>query len=142
MTYIGIDPGKKGALAILGDEIEVYPYDKGIYLERLSQLRGEEAICCLEKVGAMPHQGVTSMFTFGTGFGWLQGVLDAYKIPYELVTPQKWKKEFSVTADKNSSIAVCERLFPTVNLIPPRCRVKHDGMAEAALMALFAKRKF
>lgn len=67
--------------------------------------------------------------------------LEAYEIPYELVRPQKWKKEFSVTADKNTSIEVCKRLFPGVNLIPPGCRKEHDGMAESLLMALYAKRR-
>lgn len=95
----------------------------------------------MEHVSAMPGQGVTSMFHFGEGFGWLQGMLEAYEIPYELVRPQKWKKEFSVTADKNTSIEVCKRLFHGVNLIPPGCRKEHDGMAEALLMALYAKRR-
>ena len=82
------------------------------------------------------------MFNFGTNFGFIQGVLRAYKIPFELVRPQKWKKEFSITADKNSSIAVCKRLFPEVNLLPtPRCKKEDDGMAEATLMALYAQRK-
>ena len=56
------------------------------------------------------------MFHFGENFGFIQGVLRAYKIPFELVRPQKWKKEFSITGDKNSSIQVCKRLFPDVRL--------------------------
>lgn len=142
MIYIGIDPGKEGGLALLqGEEIQAFRYDRDTYRCILSDLRGESAICCLEQVGARPGQGVTSMFHFGEGFGWIQGTLEAYGIPYELVRPQKWKKEFSVTADKNTSIQVCKRLFPSLNLIPPKCRKEHDGMAEAALMAMFAKRR-
>ncbi len=119
----------------------MFRYDRDTYRCVLSDLRGEKAMCCLEHVSAMPGQGVTSMFHFGEGFGWLQGVLEAYEIPYELVRPQKWKKEFSVTADKNTSIEVCKRLFPGVNLIPAGCRKEHDGCAEALLMALYAKRR-
>ena len=89
----------------------------------------------------MPKNGSVSMFHFGENFGWLQGMLEAYEIPYELVRPQKRKKEFSVTADKNTSIEVCKRLFPGVNLIPPGCRKEHDGCAEACLLALYAKRR-
>ena len=82
------------------------------------------------------------MFNFGMNFGWIQGVLQAYGIPYELIRPQKWKKEFSITGDKNSSIAVCKRLFPTVSLLPTeKCRKDNDGMAEALLLAEFARRK-
>ena len=90
----------------------------------------------------MPGQGVVSMFTFGTGWGRIMGVLDALRIPYELVRPQKWKKAFSVTSDKNSSIAVCKRLFPDVSLKrTERCVKDDDGMAEALLMAEYARRK-
>jgi crossover junction endodeoxyribonuclease RuvC len=90
----------------------------------------------------MPKQGVTSTFNFGENFGWIQGVLDAYGVPYELVRPQKWKKEFSVTADKNSSIAVCKRLFPDVSLKRnERCMKDDDNLAEAILLAEYARRR-
>lgn len=138
-----IDPGKNGALAILnGEKVQTFRYDRDTYRCVLSDLRGEKAMCCLEHVSAMPGQGVTSMFHFGEGFGWLQGMLEAYGIPYELVRPQKWKKEFSVTADKNTSIEVCKRLFPGVNLIPAGCRKENDNLAEALLLAEYARRHF
>ena len=89
----------------------------------------------------MPGQGVVSMFNFGQNFGFIQGVLKAYEIPFELVPPQKWKKEFSVTSDKNTSIEVAKRLFPGVNLkATEKCKKDHDGMAEALLMAEYARR--
>lgn len=142
-TYIGIDPGKKGALAVLENgAVRAYPFDEDTYIAVLGQVDPRAAMCCLEHVGAMPGQGVTSMFHFGENFGFLQGLLRAYRIPFELVRPQKWKKEFSVTADKNSAVAVCKRIFPALNLLPtPRCKRESDGLAEAALMALYAQRK-
>lgn len=145
MIYIGIDPGKSGAMAFIGDngDITVIPFDEGRYLGHIKALANPtvQARACVEHVGAMPGQGVTSMFNFGRGFGWLLGMLDACGVPYELVRPQKWKKEYSVTGDKNSSIAVCKRLFPAVSLLPtPRCKKDNDGMAEALLMAEYARR--
>lgn len=90
----------------------------------------------------MPGQGVVSMFNFGKGFGWILGTLEAYSVSYELIRPQKWKKEFSVTSDKNTSIEVCKRLFPHVSLLPTeRCKKDNDGMAEALLLAEYARRK-
>ncbi len=140
MTYIGIDPGKNGALALIdGDKTHTFRFDKDAYRSVLSDIG--VAVCCLESVGSMPGNGRVSMFYFGENFGWIQGTLEAFGVPYELVTPQKWKKEFSVTADKNTSIAVCKRLFPGVSLIPPGCRKEHDGMAEALLMAEYARRR-
>lgn len=144
MTYIGIDPGKKGGFAVLYDSgrAVVRPWDEREFVSHMKDASELPCIACLEHVGAMPGQGVTSMFTFGQGFGFIQGILTAYWIPFELVRPQKWKKEFSITGDKNSSIAVCKRLFPGVNLLPTeRCRREHDGMAEALLMAEYARRK-
>lgn len=149
MIYIGIDPGKDGALAILWGEnrkidVSIFCMEAYRYLLRIAS--GEKyqgkVKCCLERVGAMPGQGVTSMFRFGENYGFIQGLLTAYSIPYELVTPQKWKKEFQITGDKNSSIAVCKRLFPDVSLRrTDRCKKDHDGMAEALLMAEYARRR-
>ena len=145
MIYIGIDPGKNGGIAIIPDdnEIEVYPFSEENLLDEIHYFsKGYACKCVLEKVNAMPHQGVVSMFNFGQNYGFIQGVLKAYNIPFELVPPQKWKKEFSVTSDKNTSIEVAKRLFPQVNLkATERCKKDHDGMAEALLMAEYARRK-
>lgn len=144
---IGIDPGKSGAMAIydcITNDMITLGFDKASYLEELDYVKDhiDTAVCCLEHVGAMPGQGVTSMFTFGTNFGWIQGVLDTLEIPYELVRPQKWKKEFSITSDKNSAIDVCKRLYPHLNLKrTERSRKDDDGLAEAALMATYAYRR-
>lgn len=144
MNYIGIDPGKSGAMAVIWEfgGIEIVPFSCEGYRDMMRECPPMECRCCLERVGAMPGQGVTSMFKFGENFGFIQGLLAAYSIPYELVTPQKWKKEFQVTGDKNSSIDVCKRLFPNVSLRrTDRCKKDHDGMAEALLMAEYARRK-
>lgn len=146
MYYIGVDPGKDGCLAILTDEKgampTLVPFDEYAVSEELRKIAGQPAIACLEHVTAMPKQGSVSMFNFGMNFGFWQGLLTAYKIPFELVRPDKWKKEFSITADKNTSIAVCKRLFPSINLRKnDGCKKDHDGMAESALMAVYAKRR-
>lgn len=145
MIYIGIDPGKKGAMAMISDltkERALIPFDETVYAKVLKECIGKEATACLEHVGAMPGQGVTSMFNFGQNFGYIKGLLEAFQIPYELVRPQKWKKEFSITGDKNSSIEVCKRLFPGVSLRrTDRCRKDDDGFAEALLLAEYARRR-
>ena len=81
------------------------------------------------------------MFSFGQNFGWIMGALEAFRIRYELVLPQTWKKEFGISG-KNESIDVCRRIFPDVSLRrTERCRKEHDGMAEALLMAEYARRR-
>ena len=147
MIYIGIDPGKNGGIAVLSDikkniVVRLFSEEELIHIcKTFTQTLSEDCKCVLEKVNAMPGQGVVSMFNFGQNYGFIQGVLKAYNIPFELVPPQKWKKEFSVTSDKNTSIEVCKRLFPHVNLkATERCKKDHDGMAEALLMAEYARR--
>ena len=143
MTYIGIDPGKDGALAVLceGGLVSVVPFYPDAYKANLRALNGP-AMAVLEHVGAMPGQGVTSMVSVGENFGYLKGLLEAFEIPYELVRPQRWKKEFGISG-KNQSVEVCKRLFPGVSLRrTERCKKDHDGMAEALLMALYARRHY
>ena len=149
MIYIGIDPGKKGAIAWLENGCQaVWPYSNEMLVQLCKEAmeaieHKQKVIVCVEKVGAMPGQGVTSMFNFGKSAGFIEGVLQAYGIPYQLITPQKWKKEFSLGHSKEDSITVCKRLFPSVKLLPTdRCKKESDGMAEALLMAEYARRKF
>ena len=157
MIYIGIDPGKNGGIAAIYTEnrmnlapvIEVHKYSDNDLLEIIGFYHKfikncEAEVCCiLEQVHARPKQGVTSTFNFGMNYGFIQGVLRANDIPFELVPPQKWKKEFSCTSDKNTSIDVCKRLFPNVNLkASERCKKDHDGMAEALLMAEYGRRHY
>lgn len=149
-VFIGIDPGKDGAMAILGyrDTPILIPFSEAEYANQLRRLtictrNGIDALvfCVVEHVGAMPGQGVTSCFSFGQNFGFILGLLTAFCHPYELVRPQKWKREFSCTSDKNTSIAVAQRLFPGVDLRrTPKCTKPHDGICEALLMAEYARR--
>lgn len=153
MIYMGIDPGKNGGIACmftinnmtLKSTVSCEPYSESSLISLCRDLyeQKQPAICYLEQVHAMPKQGVSSTFNFGMNYGFIQGVLKAYGIPYELVTPQKWKKEFSCTSDKNTSIEVCKRLFPNVNLkATDRCKKDHDGMAEALLIAEYGRRHY
>ena len=155
-VFIGIDPGKDGCLAVLGyrDTPILVPFNEAEYANQLRRVAPffvatgtegvidqREAFAVVEHVNAMPGQGVTSCFSFGQNFGFILGLLTAFRIPYELVRPQKWKREFGCTSDKNTSIEVAQRLFPGVDLRrTPKCQKPHDGIAEALLMASYAKR--
>jgi crossover junction endodeoxyribonuclease RuvC len=147
--FIGIDPGKKGGIALIDTEENISvtaPYSDKELIDLCRDASygrsRQEIVCCLEKVGAMPGQGVVSMFNFGQSVGYIKGVLEAFRIPYQEVTPQKWKREFGLTSDKAVSAEVCGKLFPDIGLLAtPRCKKPHDGMAEALLMAEYARRK-
>jgi crossover junction endodeoxyribonuclease RuvC len=157
-TIIGIDPGQTGAVAALfiGTDGKVFAemtdtpteqVTKGKkkateYLpSEMARLLSEypNAHCFIEKVGAMPGQGVTSMFNFGKGFGLWIGILAGLKIPYTLVTPQAWKKEIMQgVADKDAARGVAMRLYPKTS--GELSRKKDIGRADALLIAEYGRR--
>lgn len=158
MIYIGVDPGKKGGYAIIDSDnynpdlrLIVKPWNDADFRYDVysrcfdtEPLRQDHIIAAVEKVGAMPGQGVTSMFSFGQSYGFILGVLTAFGIPYQLVPPRKWKAEFGLLhTGKQGSVEVCKRLFPGVSLLPTeRCRKESDGMSDALCLAEYARRKF
>lgn len=146
--YIGVDPGKKGAMAIMGYSnttgerymMKIIPFDPQEYIKTLKQFNG--ATVCIEQVHSLSHEGVKSVWSFGQTYGWLLGVLDAVGLSYQTVPPNLWKKDFSLLrAEKKQSIEVCKRLFPGIELKrTDRCRNDDDNMADAALICEYARR--
>lgn len=146
--YIGVDPGKKGAMAIMGYSnttgerymMKIIPFDPQEYIKTLKQFNG--ATVCIEQVHSLPREGVKSVWSFGQTYGWLLGVLDAVGLSYQTVPPNLWKKDFSLLrAEKKQSIEVCKRLFPGIELKrTDRCRNDDDNMADAALICEYARR--
>jgi crossover junction endodeoxyribonuclease RuvC len=145
MVYIGIDPGQSGAIALISNKfIKVYDWVDGPSMAGVLMVWSmfyDIKLAALEQVGAMPKQGVSSMFKFGANFGWWQGALDALKLPYVLVRPQTWQKGLvpkkKDKADK-PSLLVARRMFPQVDL----SLKKHDGRADALLIADWTKRRY
>ncbi len=148
--FLGIDPGKTGAYAVIRDDLHVVGvYDYPGTIEELAdaiyRLHFEWAIklACLEKVSAAPFQGVSSMFTFGTNFGAWPGVLAAFKIPFFLASPQKWQYGVfdSMKRGKDMkliSMAHAKRRFPKAELTLK----KHHGRADALNIALYTRKEF
>jgi len=143
-AYLGIDPGKKGGIAVIhpeGAEAWRYPGDTVSAAELLQEIRirHEIGLCVIESVHSMPGQGVRSMFSFGQNFGSWLGMLAAFGIPHTTVTPRTWQKAImdAGTGDtKERSLNMARRLFPSIDL-------KHkcdDGKADALLMAMYARR--
>ena len=143
---IGIDPGKKGGFAVIidGKVWKAEVWDDAEFVDTMRQVSQMRTVAraAVEKVGAMPHQGTVSMFNFGKSCGFIEGVLGAFDIPYQLISPQKWKAEFGLNSDKQKSIEVCHKLFPDVDLLATsRCKKPSDGKAEAILLCEYARRK-
>jgi len=100
---------------------------------RLKQMNPDVAV--IERVAAMPRQGVSSTFKFGTAFGIIQGVVAGLGIPAHFVAPGKWKRHFGLTAEKEESRARALQLWPARSEL--FSRKKDHGRAEAALLARY-----
>jgi crossover junction endodeoxyribonuclease RuvC len=145
---IGVDPGLGGAIAFLDvDEWTLQVWDmptlkigktnkRSLCLHTLAEhFRSQSHHVILEQVHAMPGQGVTSMFNFGKGYGSIEAMLVALHHSYTKVTPQRWKKVMVVPASKDGARARASELMP---LCANAWKLKkHDGRAEAALMAFW-----
>lgn len=150
-AIIGIDPGKQGGIAVLDQHgkivlLEPMPIagkdiDLGNLADTIYNMYSKYDVeAYIEKVGAMPGQGVTSMFTFGFGTGAVHGILAAFKVPRYLVTPQAWKKVIlaGTSKDKEAAIEYCRRAYPTIDLKATKLSKKpHSGMADAICIALY-----
>lgn len=139
---MGIDPGKSGGIGFIDTDLKQALCFKMPETERdLSDLFEEYVprvkICVLEKVHAMPKQGVSSTFTFGVNYGILRGMLIAHKIPFEDCQPAMWQKTLQCLSkgDKNVTKAKAQQLFPSIKNIT-------HATADALLIAEFCRRKF
>ena len=141
---VGIDPGISGAVAWVSDDgfllsamdmptlevngkMKVNPH---ILASDLSFRKPK--IVVIEDVGAMPGQGVTSMFNFGYSAGILAGVCAGLGIPTVFYRPAVWKRQAGVPTDKGAARLHAQRFWPGSRAFD---RVKDHGRAEAALLA-------
>lgn len=102
----------------------------------------------LEEAFPMPAQGVTSMYSVGLGYGIFQGLLTGFDMEYTTVHPKTWQAEFQIRTNeekttKEQALAICEELFPDVNLLSSeRATMPHKGIVDALLIAEYGKRKY
>lgn len=53
----------------------------------------------IEKVGAMPKQGVNSMFSFGHSAGVAEGVARALGLSVVMISPADWKRRYAFSGE-------------------------------------------
>lgn len=145
----GIDPGANGGLALVldGNLMLVAEVPKvGKEIDKVAwakewRMAGAVDHIFIEQVGAMPGQGVTSMFNFGTVYGFVQALAFSAGVPVSFVRPQEWKKGVGIPngSDKSASRIRASQLFP--NDADKWSRVRDDGLAEAALIAYYGSLK-
>jgi crossover junction endodeoxyribonuclease RuvC len=153
MRIIGIDPGKEGAIALIDGHKLVHVIDMPLLkLKKGTKVCGHTLhsqladmlhpwppidLAVIEAVHATPQMGVTSAFDFGRSFAMVEMAIIARGIRLEYVQPQAWKKALGLNADKSGSLALARAKWPDSVSFKLK---KHEGRAEAALIAAWARR--
>jgi len=149
-TFIGIDPGAHGALAFINPNTLVMDiHDMPMIPVGKSKKRNEvdgraiynmlppegDVVAYIEDVWSMPHDGHVGAFNFGDRYGLVRGVMMASDVELFRTRPQSWKSKMGCPASKTGARNLAMKLFPDFE--ETFKRVKDDGRAEAAMIALF-----
>lgn len=151
--YLGIDPGKKGALVRLSpnlDSVISLPMPDTIHdtINWLQLNTSSQTMIILERAQYFPGDGGKSMFTYGQGFGEILGAIAVLKRPLHQAIPSEWTKMMhsglsKKLKSKDKSLRALRNLFPNADLLAsPRCKKPHEGIIDAFLLALYGMRIF
>jgi hypothetical protein len=151
-NIIGIDIGATGALALLSPagellEVEDMPILRdgpagrpNVNAPLLSAIvSGWKAkTAYVEFVGARPKEGPAGAFAFGRSKGVIEGVCAAHGLPVAFLTPPTWKRAVGIAPGKDGAkdAARSEAIRRWPHKAELFARVKDDGRAEAALIAV------
>lgn len=161
IIYVGIDPGNAGALVALGlpggplvlrmPTINVGTkkrkrliLDEFAVVQWLEEVQTHGSIfAAIEVQQAMPKQGSASGFRLGCSYGALCGILTTLRISHVRIRSREWQKVMAGTTGqgKARAVAFCRSVMPDVELVPKGCRVPQDGIADAACMAEWFRRR-
>lgn len=159
MNYLGIDPGLNGGMCIIDDngniiDSIVMPTFRDPKGKRIFDAQGiykwiqshnyasPVSLAGIEKPIPMPRLPSNVLLSLGYGNGVLVGIMTALLIPFQMVRAQEWQKKIltSVTAGttKQRSIQYAQQMQPKYDWREnERCRVAHDGLADAFCIAKF-----
>lgn len=158
MSVIGIDPGLAGALALMfGAEHDMRPDEvwdmptvakatgKGQQVDAAGLARilsiqepwSDGLRLIVERQGARPGQGVTSMVSIGRSIGVIEGVAAALGLPIIWTAAGSWKRRAGLIGrEKDASRTRALELWPS--MAGELSRKKDVGRAEAMLIARYA----
>ena len=156
-TYIGIDPGVRGAIVVIDDDRKVNYSGTVPLLNQRTGGRGQYDLngmwrilrnfstgisrCHIERSQAMPRDSSSSAWKTGCGFGYWEMGLVAAGIPYSVVTPRTWQKKLfkglPSSDTKTMSVMAANRSLPDLNLMrTSRSRKPDHNISDAGLLAL------
>lgn len=160
MIFLGCDPGLSGAVAFYCPDLATLAIHDmptlrvkagsnkrsldAVELARFLDVecvnRPHIKLALIEQAGSRPGEGTASAHTNGRNWGIAYGVLCAQFVPVEIVPPAVWKRAMKCPAAKDGARARAKQLLPRYAEL--FARVKDDGRAEAALIAMYAAQRF
>jgi crossover junction endodeoxyribonuclease RuvC len=151
-VILGIDIGACGAIAMLtpeGELLEIFDMPvlndgpsgrRAVNPPLLAEIvfKSHASKAYVELVGARPGEGAVGAFAFGRSRGVVEGVLGACAVPAAHIAPASWKRAVGLPAGcqgaKDAARSEAIRRWPAKAAL--FARVKDDGRAEAALIAV------
>lgn len=158
--FVGVDPGMTGAIAFIDESGEYlffrdYPGSASAMARDINQILcasnyldsprlNHILLAVIENVHPMPKQGVSSTGKFMKNAGILEGIIAALQIPYELITPQRWRKVLDSSVPhkptKEDLRAYAIKRWPAA--AEELKRKKDHNRSEALIMASYARLKY
>lgn len=168
--WVGIDPGKAGAIVALNGNGQILGKDvipligndvdaKGIYEILKAYSDKYEVTVVLEEVHSLHKMAAATNFSMGHTLGIILGIVLASSFKLIRVQPKAWQKEVWITSEieylpkkpeqknpsintKLTSMKAAHRLFPNADFRKSsRATNDHDGICDAVLIAEYARRK-
>lgn len=162
-TYVGIDIGKNGAIAVLYPDNTFKTFamplvnngdiDYSALNTIVMQLKPLNAYVVFEKLGVIFGTTKSTAFSMGYQAGAIEMSCIANGIEYSKVRAVDWQKEMykgikeitkpnSTKRDtKAMALVAIKQLLPELKLtFGTRATKPHDGLVDAVLMALYARR--
>lgn len=146
MIRITIDPGSvSGCVVMKNGGYKIMPFSKNTYYEIYetlsSTINGSEAQAIIEKVHAMPKQGVVSVASFMQNYGICIGMLIALHIPFKEVPPQRWMKQLPIPLKEKDETKTQwkNRLMQLAKQLVPNEKITKESADAIVMCELFDK---
>lgn len=155
---LGIDPGRAGGLSIIDEQMNLIacyhmPVTKGsdgkvsICPRSIQQILKlyEIDLAVVEKVGARPGQGVTSMFSFGDAYGIVRALAEINSIKTIYVRPHEWRGFQQLSGLSKEQIAeIAHEIFGAKEIFGRKNKTGKpsikDGISDSLMIAKYGIR--
>ena len=142
MQFMGADCGKHGCIVVIEGK-QIVEVKRSPNREDIKYMCStySNAFTTIEKVHSMPRDSNQGAFTFGKNYGWYEQAFTDFNIKYIEVDSRTWLSLYNLSSIKMDSIVKAIHLFPQLKTMIDMKRKDADGIAQAALIALYGRMK-